>query len=64
MKDVDIPLARLLRLLTRVRFVLPLIVIAGVSVRNAALGDFQTSSGPVENVVGNFWSIGAAVIIR
>ena len=30
----------------------------------AALGDFQTSTGPVENVVGNFWSIGAAVVIR
>jgi hypothetical protein len=30
----------------------------------AALGDFETSAGPVENVVGNFWSIGAAVVIR
>jgi hypothetical protein len=30
----------------------------------AALGDFQTATGPVENVVGNFWSVGAAVVIR
>jgi len=30
----------------------------------AALGDFQTSTAPVENVVGNFWSFGAAVVIR
>ena len=30
----------------------------------AALGDLQTSGGPVENVVGNFWSIGAAIVIR
>lgn len=30
----------------------------------AALGDFQTSTGPIENVVGNFWSLGAAIVIR
>ena len=30
----------------------------------AALGDFQTTTGPVENVVGNFWSVGAAIVIR
>jgi hypothetical protein len=30
----------------------------------AALGDFQTATGPVENVVGNFWSVGAAIVIR
>jgi hypothetical protein len=30
----------------------------------AALGDFQTGGVTVENVVGNFWSIGAALVIR
>jgi len=30
----------------------------------AALGDFQTGGMTVENVVGNFWSIGAAIVIR
>ena len=30
----------------------------------AALGDFQTGTGTIENVVGNFWSIGAALVIR
>lgn len=30
----------------------------------AALGDMQTSAQIVENVVGNFWSIGATVVIR
>jgi hypothetical protein len=30
----------------------------------AALGDFQTGGITVENVVGNFWSIGAALVIR
>ena len=30
----------------------------------AALGDFQTAGGTVENVVGNFWSVGAAIVIR
>ena len=35
----------------------------------AALGDFQTGSGSlgtglIENVVGNFWSVGAAIVIR
>ena len=30
----------------------------------AALGDFQTAEGPIENVVGNYWSIGAAIVIR
>lgn len=30
----------------------------------AALGDFQTSTGTVENVVGNFWSLGVAFVIR
>ena len=30
----------------------------------AALGDFQTNSSTIENVVGNFWSIGAALVIR
>jgi hypothetical protein len=30
----------------------------------AALGDFETGGVTVENVVGNFWSIGAGVVIR
>jgi len=30
----------------------------------AALGDLQTNAGTAENVVGNFWSIGTAVVIR
>ena len=30
----------------------------------AALGDFQTGGVTVENVVGNFWSVGAAIVIR
>lgn len=30
----------------------------------AALGDLTTSEGTVENVMGNFWSIGAAFVIR
>lgn len=30
----------------------------------AALGDLETSLGTVENVVGNFWSAGAAVVVR
>ncbi len=30
----------------------------------AALGDFQTGGVTIENVVGNFWSVGAAVVIR
>ena len=30
----------------------------------AALGDFQTGGVPVENVIGNFWSAGAAIVIR
>ena len=30
----------------------------------AALGDFATSDGPVENVLGNYWTIGAALVIR
>lgn len=29
-----------------------------------ALGDLETSAGRFENVVGNLWSIGAAVVIR
>ncbi len=29
-----------------------------------AIGDVQTSEGPIENVMGNFWSVGAAVVIR
>jgi hypothetical protein len=29
-----------------------------------ALGDFQTGGVTVSNVVGNFWSVGAAVVIR
>ena len=30
----------------------------------AALGDLTTSTGSVENVMGNFWSIGGAFVIR
>jgi hypothetical protein len=30
----------------------------------AALGDFQLREGTLENVMGNFWSLGAAVVIR
>jgi hypothetical protein len=30
----------------------------------AALGDLETSDRTVENVIGNFWSVGGAVIIR
>ncbi len=30
----------------------------------AALGDLATGTGRVENVIGNFWSVGAAVVIR
>ena len=29
-----------------------------------ALGDFTTDGGTVENVVGNFWSAGAGIVIR
>jgi len=29
-----------------------------------ALGDLQTTSGPVADVTGNFWSLGAAIVIR
>ena len=29
-----------------------------------ALGDLQTLSGPVADVAGNFWSVGAAIVIR
>ena len=30
----------------------------------AALGDFQTGGENNENVLGNFWSVGAAIVIR
>jgi hypothetical protein len=30
----------------------------------AALGDLDTSGGSVPDVIGNFWSLGAAVVIR
>jgi len=30
----------------------------------AALGDLQTSARTAENVMGNFWSLGAALVIR
>jgi len=29
-----------------------------------ALGDLQTANGPVADVTGNFWSLGAAIVIR
>jgi hypothetical protein len=30
----------------------------------AALGDFQTADEDIEDVVGNFWSLGIAIVIR
>ncbi len=30
----------------------------------AALGDFEAREGTLENVMGNFWSLGAAVVLR
>ena len=30
----------------------------------AALGDFQRADGTVQDVIGNFWSLGAAIVIR
>jgi hypothetical protein len=30
----------------------------------AALGDLQTSDEPIPDVVGNFWSLGVAIVIR
>jgi hypothetical protein len=30
----------------------------------ATLGDFETSAQKVENVIANFWSVGAALVIR
>jgi hypothetical protein len=30
----------------------------------AALGDLETSERTVENVIGNFWSVGGAIVIR
>jgi hypothetical protein len=30
----------------------------------AALGDLETDAGTAQNVVGNFWSIGTAIVIR
>jgi hypothetical protein len=30
----------------------------------AALGDFQTAEEDIEDVVGNFWSLGVAIVIR
>jgi hypothetical protein len=29
-----------------------------------AIGDLQTTEGDVPDVVGNFWSIGGAIVIR
>ena len=29
-----------------------------------ALGDLQTVNGPINDVTGNFWSLGAAIVIR
>ena len=31
---------------------------------NGALGDLQTMAGPVADVTANFWSLGAAIVIR
>ena len=30
----------------------------------AALGDLELARGTVENVMGNFWSVGAAIVVR
>jgi hypothetical protein len=30
----------------------------------AALGDFKTATSDVQDVIGNYWSIGAAIVIR
>ena len=30
----------------------------------AALGDLELSRGTVQNVMGNFWSVGAAIVVR
>ena len=30
----------------------------------SAIGDLQTSADDIPDVVGNFWSLGAAVVIR
>jgi hypothetical protein len=30
----------------------------------AAVGDLETSERTLENVMGNFWSVGAAIVIR
>jgi hypothetical protein len=30
----------------------------------AALGDLEIARGTVENVMGNFWSVGAAIVVR
>ena len=30
----------------------------------AALGDLQTSAGDIQDVLANFWSVGAAIVIR
>ena len=30
----------------------------------AALGDFQRAEAPVQDVIGNFWSLGVAIVIR
>ena len=29
-----------------------------------ALGDLQTINGPIADVTGNFWTLGAAIVIR
>ena len=30
----------------------------------AALGDLETSDRTIQNVMGNFWSVGGAIVIR
>jgi hypothetical protein len=30
----------------------------------AALGDLTFSQGTIENVLGNYWSVGASIVIR
>jgi hypothetical protein len=45
---------------TKSRFGLQLFAMQHVG----ALGDLQTINGPVADVTGNFWSLGAAIVIR
>ena len=45
---------------SRSRFGLQLFAMQHVS----ALGDLQTVTGQIADVTGNFWSLGAAIVVR